>query len=73
MDLLLLIVTAASLLLAACMTLVAWKLRRDARRRADARVAVLESIAFGDDDAGDQHPADVEQVHVEPRRVTPWL
>ena len=50
MDLLLLGVTAASLALAACMTLVAWKLRRDARRRSDARVAVLESLAFGEPD-----------------------
>lgn len=69
MDLLLLVVTAASLLLAAGMTLVAWKLRRDARRRADARVAVLEAIAFGDTAADE---VDVEEVHhLEPRPVTP--
>jgi hypothetical protein len=48
MDLLLLGVTAASLTLALGMTLVAWKLRRDARRRSDARVAVLESLAFSE-------------------------
>jgi hypothetical protein len=68
MDLLLLIVTAGSLGLAACMTLVAWKLRRDARRRADARVAVLEAIAFGDTEADAD---DIDDVHVETRRETP--
>jgi hypothetical protein len=48
MDLLLLGVTAASLTLALGMTFVAWKLRRDARRRSDARVAVLETLAFSE-------------------------
>jgi hypothetical protein len=48
MDILLLALTIMSLLVAAAMTAVAWKLKRDARRRSDARVAVLEALAFGD-------------------------
>jgi hypothetical protein len=54
MDILLLALTIVSLTIAAAMTIVAWKLRRDARRRSDARVAVLEALAFGDE--GEQEP-----------------
>ena len=56
MDILLLLVTVASLALAACMTLVAWKLRHDSRRRSEARVAVLEALAFGDDEPAEDIP-----------------
>jgi hypothetical protein len=54
MDILLLLITVASLGLAACMSLVAWKLRRDARRRSEARVAVLEAIAFGEEESEEE-------------------
>ena len=61
MDILLLMVTVVSLTLAASMTAVAWKLRHDARRRSDARVAVLEALAFGDqdDEESDEAPEPV--------------
>ena len=66
MDLLLLGLTAASLAVAACMTLVALKLRGDARRRSDARVAVLESLAFGEPEVDVRHEFESDAVMPEP-------
>jgi hypothetical protein len=48
MDLMLVGVTAFSLLLAAGLSLVAWKLLRDGRERSAARVEALEALAFGE-------------------------
>jgi hypothetical protein len=63
MDILLLALTIVSLLVAAAMTAIAWKLKRDARRRSDARVAVLEALAFGDaHDEGEEHGARLDPV-----------
>jgi hypothetical protein len=49
----LLIVTVASMLLAAMMSMVAWRLARDERRRSEARVAALAAeIHESEGDAG---------------------
>lgn len=48
MDLVLVIVTAVSLLLAITMSIVAWTLIRNERQRAAARVEALEALAFAD-------------------------
>jgi hypothetical protein len=49
MEMLLIVVSLASLAIATAMSVVAWKLTRDNRVRSAARVDVLESLAFGDD------------------------
>jgi hypothetical protein len=47
MDVMLVTVTIASLLLAATMSAIAWKLMREKRARRAARVEALEALAFG--------------------------
>jgi hypothetical protein len=49
MNVLLLVVTGASLALTGFMSALAWKLRREERRRSDARVAVLAEALYDDD------------------------
>ena len=56
----LLIVTVASMLLAAMMSMVAWRLARDERRRSDARVAALAAEIH-------QPEGDVARVLSDPR------
>jgi len=47
MDVMLVTVTIASLLMAATMSAIAWKLMREKRARRAARVEALEALAFG--------------------------
>jgi hypothetical protein len=49
MELLLVVISLASVVLAAIMSIVAWKLLRHGRRRASARIEALESMAEIDD------------------------
>ena len=53
MELLLISVAVVSLVLAAVMGLVAWKLLRDGKQRSAARVQLLASLAAAADDGGD--------------------
>ena len=52
MEMLLIVVSLASLAIATAMSVVAWKLTRDNRVRSAARVDVLETLAFGDEPDG---------------------
>ncbi len=52
MEMLLIVVSLASLAIATAMSVVAWKLTRDNRVQSAARVDVLETLAFGDDPGG---------------------
>jgi hypothetical protein len=51
MNAMLLAVTALSLLAAAVMAAITWRMRRDERRRSDARVAALSSAIYGDSES----------------------
>lgn len=59
MELMLIVVSLASLAIATAMSVVAWKLARDGRQRSAARVEALEELAFADlgDEAGGLVPA----------------
>lgn len=52
MEMMLIVVSLVSLVIATAMSVVAWKLVRDNRQRSDARVEALETLAFGDESAG---------------------
>jgi hypothetical protein len=54
MNLVLLVVTGLSLLVAGFMSAIAWRMSRDERRRSDVRVAELSSAIYGD---GEHPPA----------------
>lgn len=68
MDILLLGITIVSLIVALVMSVTAWRLMRDEKKRASARVAAL-SIAVVDDKAA---PAPVASVDVKPLVKAPW-
>ncbi|HEX5216282.1 MAG TPA: hypothetical protein VFV98_12520 [Vicinamibacterales bacterium] len=67
MDVMLVTVTIASLLMAATMSAIAWKLMREKRARRAARVEALEALAFGsepDDAMADRVEERIEEIEV---------
>jgi hypothetical protein len=66
---LLLFVTLTSMLLAAVMSLIAWRIAGDERRRSEARIATLAAAIHGHDTAAPRGASD--DLELRPRREAP--
>ena len=70
MNVLLLVVTGLSLLLAGFMSAVAWRMTREERRRSDARVAMLAAAIYENED---NPPAAVNQLMQQQTSASSWM